>query len=154
VKRILVAGVGNLFFGDDGFGVEVVRHFRSPLPTGVRVADFGIRAVHLAYELLAPLDLLVVADCMARGGDPGTLYVVEPELCNVAGPVRDAHDMQLPVVFSTVRDLGGAMPPTLVVGCEPETIEPRMGLSMTVTRAIPRAVELIVDLITSRQEPV
>src|SRR6185369_14690375 len=95
VKRVLVAGIGNVFFGDDGFGVEVARQLGEPLPRGTRVADFGIRALHLAYELLDPPDLLVVADCMARGGPPGTLYVVEPEEVGAASPITDGHGMNI-----------------------------------------------------------
>jgi hydrogenase maturation protease len=151
MTRVLVAGVGNLFFGDDGFGVEVASVLREPLPPGTRVADFGIRALHLAYELLDPVDLLVIVDCMARQGPPGTLYLVEPEP-DLETVVADGHGMYLPAVFAAVRQLGGTLPPTVVVGCEPESLEPCMGLSETVTRAIPRAVALIRDLISSRQE--
>ena len=149
--RVLVAGIGNVFFSDDGFGVEVVHQLGEP-PRDTRVVDFGIRAVHLAYELLEPLDLLVVADCMPRGGPPGSLYVVEPE--SDAGDVAtpDAHAMQLPSVFASLRELGGKPPPTLVVGCEPESIAPGIGLSASVARAVPGAIELIRELIWSRQE--
>jgi hydrogenase maturation protease len=154
MKRVLVAGIGNLFFGDDGFGVEVARTFSGPLPAGARVADFGIRALHLAYELLAPLDLLVIVDCVSRGGTPGTLYVIEPEHDVAATAVADAHGMNLPVVFAMLRELGGALPRTLVVGCEPENIESGVGLSPSVTRSIPSAIELVRELITSQQEPI
>lgn len=150
MRRVLIAGIGNVFFGDDGFGVEVARQLgRAALP-GARVADFGIRAVHLAYELLSPLDLLVVADCMSRGGAPGTLYVVEPDQ---APPLAfgDAHGMSLPLVFSTLAQLGGALPPTRIVGCEPERIEPGLGLSERVARAIPGAIELIHDLLSTQE---
>jgi hydrogenase maturation protease len=150
VTRVLVAGIGNMFFGDDGFGVEVARRLHT-VPPGTRVSDFGIRAVHLAYELLSPLDLLVVVDCMARGGEPGTLYVVEPESADSAA-LPDAHGISVPAVFALVRQLGGALPPTLVVGCEPETIEPGIGLSPRVARMIPGALDLIRELIASRQE--
>lgn len=153
MRRVLVAGVGNLFYGDDGFGVEVVRRFGAPVPAGTRVADFGIRAVHLAYELLEPLDLLVVADCLPRGNAPGTLYVIEPTPATGDGVCADAHAMNLPVVFATVRDLGGTLPRTLVVGCEPATVEPGIGLSPSVTRAVPGAVDLIRELISSLEEP-
>lgn len=152
MKRVLVAGIGNVFFSDDGFGVEVARQFSGALPPGARVADFGIRAVHLAYELLAPIDLLIVADCMARGGTPGTLYVVEEEH-DARQAITDAHGMNLSIVSSAVHQLGGAMPPTLVVGCEPETIDPGLGLSARVTRAVPGAIGLIHELI-SRQESI
>lgn len=148
MRRALVAGVGNVFFGDDAFGVEVARRFGGPLE-GTRVLDIGIRAIHLAYELLDPLDLFVVADCMSRGGIPGTLYVVEPAEDPSDEPL--GHGLNVPSVLAAVRRLGGTLPPTLVVGCEPATIEPGLGLSDAVTRAVPGAIELIRDLIT-RQE--
>ena len=173
MTRILVAGVGNVFFGDDGFGVEVARRLLAAPPDDTRVADFGIRGVHLAYELLAPFDLVIVADCMPRGGAPGTLYVVEPELeacaspadapgdgeagASVAMPVRSGvsagpHGMDLPLVFAAVRELGGSLPRTLVLGCEPHDLEPGIGLSPSVERAIPGALDLIRELI-ARKEP-
>jgi hydrogenase maturation protease len=154
---VLVAGVGNVFFGDDGFGVEVARKLagtlaEGPLPAGTRVLELGIRAVHFAFELLEPIDLLIVADCVARGGSPGTLYVVEPEREPAPEVLADAHGMNLSVVFATLQQLGGTLPPTRIVGCEPATIEPGIGLSPVVTRAIPGAIDLIHDLI-ARQEP-
>jgi hydrogenase maturation protease len=147
---ILVAGVGNLFFGDDGFGVAVAQQLATTPPPGARVEDYGIRAIHLAFALLDPPDLCIIADCMSRGGAPGTLYVVDPELAT-HGTVADAHGMNLPVVFAAVRELGGTMPRTLVVGCEPADIEPRMGLSAVVEHAIPGALELIRNLITNHE---
>ncbi len=167
---VLVVGVGNVFFGDDAFGVEVARQLAPSPPPGARVADFGIRAIHLAYELLAPVELCIIADCMARGGEPGTLYVLEPEVDELASPgvagarssreacaevqaaVADAHAMNLPVVFSAVRELGGRLPRTLVVGCEPAAIEPGIGLSDPVARAVPEALSLIRELVTQSQE--
>lgn len=147
MTRVLVAGVGNVFFGDDAFGVEVARQLALAPPPDAKVADFGIRARHLAFELLTPFELCVVADCMPRGGAPGTLYVVEPEPGLAGGSVADAHAMNLQVVFSSVRELGGTLPRTLIVGCEPETIEPGMELSSAVASAVPAAVDLILELI-------
>ncbi|MDB4959789.1 MAG: Hydrogenase maturation protease [Myxococcales bacterium] len=152
MTRILVAGVGNLFFGDDGFGGEVARRLGAKPPPDATVTDFGIRAIHLAYELLSPFELCIFVDCMPRGGAPGTLYVLEPDLDGAIGTVADAHGMNLPIVFAAVRELGGTMPRAVVVGCEPTTVEPGIGLSPSVARAIPMAVELIRDLITSQQE--
>jgi hydrogenase maturation protease len=149
---ILVAGVGNLFFGDDDFGTAVAQRLAAAPPPGSRVEDYGIRAIHLAFALLDPPELCIIADCMARGGAPGTLYVVEPDLAT-SGTISDAHAMNLPVVFAAVRELGGAMPRTLVVGCEPADLEPRIGLSAVVERAIPAAIDLIRDLITTHREP-
>jgi hydrogenase maturation protease len=152
VTRVLVAGVGNIFFGDDAFGVEVARQLAATPPADARVADFGIRAIHFAYELLEPIDLCVVADCMPRGGAPGTLYVVEPEAEELAGAVADAHAMNLPTVFAAVRELGGRLPRVLVVGCEPEAIDPGIGLSASVARAVPGAIEMIRDLVARAHE--
>lgn len=149
---VLVAGIGNVFFGDDGFGVEVARWLLEAPPPSTKVEDFGIRAIHLAYELLNPHALCIVADCMPRGGPPGSLYLLEPAAIPEAGAVADAHGMNLEVVFAAVRALGGSAPRTLVVGCEPETVEPGIGLSSAVARAIPEAVQMIRDLITSPPE--
>jgi len=148
MTRSLVAGVGNLFFGDDGFGVEVARQLATTPPTNATVTDFGIRAIHLAYELLNPVSLCIVADCMSRGGDPGTLYVLEPELDGgFPMPIADAHGMSLTTVFSALRELGGVVPPMLIVGCEPEVTELGIGLSPSVRLAVPAAVELIRELV-------
>lgn len=147
MTRVLVAGIGNVFFGDDGFGVEVARRLADDPPDNTRVTDYGIRALHLAYELLDPPDLLIVADCMARGGAPGTLYVLEPDTADSAS-IADGHGMNINVVCGAVRQLGGAMPPMLVVGCEPASIDPGIGLSAHVTGAIPGAIELIRELVT------
>jgi hydrogenase maturation protease len=146
--RALIAGIGNLFFGDDGFGPEVARRLVAEPPADAQVGDFGIAAIHLAYELLAPFELCIVADCTPRGGAPGTLYVIEAELAAPDAPIAaEAHGMSLPVVFQAVRGLGGRPPRTLVVGCEPEAIEPGIGLSASVARAVPAAVDLIRELI-------
>ncbi len=118
--RILVAGVGNIFLGDDGFGVEVARRLsRVSLPDGVTVADFGIRGVHLAYQLLDDFELVVLVDAVSRGGVPGTLYVIEPEVDGRSGEsIADAHDMVLEQVFAQVQTLGGKLGRVLLVGCE------------------------------------
>lgn len=143
----LIAGVGNIFFGDDGFGVEVARRLAGAPPPGARVVDFGIRAIHLAYELLAPLELCVIVDCVTRGRRPGTLYVVEPDPDETNGAVPDAHGMNLHATFAAVRELGGRLPRLLLVGCEPESLEPGIGLSPAVTAALPGAVELVRRII-------
>jgi hydrogenase maturation protease len=151
MTRVLVAGVGNVFFGDDGFGVEVARALAAAPPPHATVTDYGIRGVHLAYELLSPPELLVVIDVTARGGEPGTLYVIDPD---VERPphVDDAHGMHLPAVFASVKAMGGAMPPTRVIGCEPAEIVARMGLSASVAAAVPRAAELVRTTIAKHLE--
>ncbi|HEX4454925.1 MAG TPA: hydrogenase maturation protease [Kofleriaceae bacterium] len=143
----LVAGIGNLFFGDDGFGVEVARELSRQPPAEATVTDFGIRALHLAYELCYEHSLCIVADCVSRGGSPGTLYVIEPDVDGPRGDLADAHGMNLEIVFTTVAMLGGVLPKILIVGCEPEQIEPGIGLSASVQRAIPAAASLIRDLL-------
>lgn len=154
MTRVLVAGIGNVFFGDDAFGVEVVRQLAERPPPDARIADFGIRARHLAYELLEPFELCIVVDCMPRGGPPGTLYVLEPSVDEVPGALADGHGMNVAIVFSAVRELGGRMPRTLVVGCEPASIEPGMGLTDAVARAVSGAADLVRELVTSPREAI
>jgi hydrogenase maturation protease len=151
--RILVAGVGNVFFGDDGFGPAVAQRLReAELPPHVDVKEFGIRGIHLAYELLDGPDLLVVADAVPRGGAPGTLYVVEPELEGEAASA-DAHGMDLPSVFAAVRAMGGTLPRIRIVGCEPESVEARMGLSAPVAKAVAAAAHLIREIVEEEPAP-
>ncbi|MDB4961908.1 MAG: Hydrogenase maturation protease [Myxococcales bacterium] len=153
MTRTLVAGIGNIFFGDDGFGVEVARRLAgTALPEGTRVADYGIRGVHLAYDLLETIDCLIVADCVPRGGEPGTLYLIEPDVddLDALGSPRDlddAHGMQLPAVFASVRTLGGRLPPIRIVGCEPADTSPHIGLSPAIEGALAGALEMIRDVI-------
>jgi hydrogenase maturation protease len=155
---ILVAGIGNIFLGDDGWGVEVVRRLASrPLPEGVRVADFGIRGVHLAFELLEhPDETTVLVDITPRGGEPGTVYLIEPDLEALAGYATgpaDAHGMTPDAVFALLRSMGGTPGRVWIVGCEPLTTEEEMGLSPPVEGAVDEAVMLILDLIErERQE--
>lgn len=148
MTRVLVAGVGNVFRGDDAFGVEVVRRLAvRPLPAGVRVADFGTRGHDLAYAILDGYDAVVLVDAAARGGAPGTLYTLEPDpdLLDAPGPAG-THGVDLPAVFGLVRALGGARPWVVLVGCEPADLgtdeEGAMGLSPAVAAAVDRAVEL------------
>jgi hydrogenase maturation protease len=152
---VLVAGIGNVFFGDDGFGVEVVRRLSAgPALPGVEVADYGIRGLHLAYRLLDAPRLLVVVDVVLRGGAPGTLYVLDPELEGELDlGIPDAHRVDLPAVLAAVRALGGAPPPVRVVGCEPGSIVEEMGLSPAVARAVPEAVGMVRELVARARSP-
>lgn len=151
----LIAGIGNVFLGDDGFGVETVRALSAhPLPDGVEVVDFGVRGVHLAYQLLDGYDTLVLVDAAARGGAPGTLYLIEPDGAPVApgAAVLDGHHMSPDAVLALLGTLcagTGSAPPrrTLVVGCEPASTEEGMGLSGPVAAAVPQAVRMLLDLI-------
>jgi hydrogenase maturation protease len=119
--RILVAGIGNVFLGDDGFGVALAaRLARRALPPGVDVVDFGIRGMDLALALQEGYDAAVLLDATPRGGAPGTLYVIEPRLDDGAVGL-DAHGMDPVKVLALARAMGGSPPRTLVVGCEPGT---------------------------------
>ena len=118
--RTLVAGIGNIFFCDDGFGVEVVRRLAErAVPEHVRVEDIGIRGVHLAYELLDGYDTLILVDALPRGEKPGTLTVLEPDRAELTGLPMDAHTMDPGTVLATLNRLGGSVGRILVVGCEP-----------------------------------
>lgn len=154
MTRILVAGLGNVFEGDDGFGVEVVGRLAAhSWPDGVEIRDFGIRGVHLAYQLLEDYDLVVMVDAVHRGDVPGTLYVIEhgadpaePEPGETA-PMMDAHDLAPDGVLALVPRLGGTLGRVVVVGCEPETITPQLGLSPSVAGSVDRAAELVTELV-------
>jgi hydrogenase maturation protease len=155
--RVLVAGIGNVFLGDDGFGVEVARRLaREELPAGVTVTDVGIRALHLAFALLDGPDLLVVVDAVGRGGPPGTLYLIEPDLRAALGPARelpDAHGMNVATVLAAVRGLGGELPRTLIVGCEPGSLAEGMGLSPAVEGSVPLAAKMVRSLLEQAVPP-
>jgi hydrogenase maturation protease len=152
--RTLVAGVGNIFFGDDGFGVEVARRLAEcALPDGVTVADYGISGMHLAYDLSEGFDNAILIDATPRGGTPGTVYVLEPE--GPAGPrgtqfdsaLFDAHGMQPDVVLGMLGMLGAHAGRMLVVGCEPASCDPGIGLSAPVAAAVAEAVRTVLDLL-------
>jgi hydrogenase maturation protease len=155
--KTLVAGVGNIFLGDDGFGVEVARRLaETELPEGVKVADFGIRAVHLAYELLNDYDTAILIDATPKGEPPGTLFVIEPEvdvgLKEAAvqegeAPLIDAHGLTPTEVLALLQSLGGNVDRLLVVGCEPAEITERIGLSETVAVVVDEAVRLVHELV-------
>jgi hydrogenase maturation protease len=153
--RMLVAGVGNIFLGDDGFGVEVVRRLAGEsLPEWVRVADFGIRGIHLAYELLdTRYETTVLVDATPRGRAPGTVYLIEPDLeasAPAGGEASDAHGMNPAAVFGLLRKLGGTAGRVLIVGCEPARTDEEIGLSEPVARAVDDAVRLTLELINGQ----
>ncbi|MGA9472431.1 MAG: hydrogenase maturation protease [Terriglobales bacterium] len=153
---ILVAGIGNIFLGDDGFGVEVVRRLASrKLPESVRVADFGIRGFDLAYALQDGYETTILVDACPHGEAPGTLYVIEPDLKELDDPSRsqpaiEAHAMNPVTVLRTARAMNIEVKNVLVVGCEPETLggeEGQMGLSAPVEAAVDEAVKLVESVI-------
>ena len=155
--QILVACIGNIFLGDDGFGVEVARRFASRnLPPEVNVRDFGIRGFDLAYALMDPYGLVILVDACPRGGEPGSLYVIEPDPVDSASVDSassvEGHSLNPMNVLRMVRSMGTAPPSMLIVGCEPQDLgsaeEGKLGLSPAVEAAVSEAVELIETLIT------
>jgi len=153
MTRTLVAGVGNIFLSDDAFGCEVVRLMTGrPVPAGVEVKDFGIRGVHLVYDLLDGCDLFVLVDAAARGEAPGTVSVIEvevPEPDPSAGPVMDAHDLTPDAIFAMLGSLGGRPGRSLLVACEPADVSAGMGLSGPVQEALPHAVRTVEEIIAT-----
>jgi len=156
MKRILVAGIGNIFFGDDAFGCEVATELaKRPLPEGVNVRDFGIRSYDLAYAMMEDYELIIFIDALSRGEAPGTLYLIEPELNKnkldeAKAEVVNAQSMSPVQVLQLVRSLGGQPRKLYVVGCEPGVLESedgRMGLSERVAAAVEPAVNMIQKLI-------
>jgi hydrogenase maturation protease len=159
--RVLVACVGNIFLGDDGFGVEVAaRLARRPLPDHVRVVDFGIRGLHLAYELLDGVDRLILVDAAQRGEKPGTVSVLRVLAQPNEGPdgepapelpmsPMDAHDMSPDTVLDLVHALGGLLGEVLVVTCEPVDVGANLGLSDAVLAAVDPAVDEVQRLLTA-----
>jgi hydrogenase maturation protease len=153
--KVLVAGIGNVFLGDDGFGVEVVRRLSTEhapeMPPWVRVVDYGVRGMHLAYDLAGTrYGMTIMVDATARGGAPGTVYIVE--LDRPQGPpppVLDAHGMQPDVVLNLVAMLGEDPGPMMLVGCEPAVLDQRMGLSPAVEDAVGPAARAVLDLIAA-----
>ena len=147
--RILVAGVGNVFLRDDAFGVEVVRLLAErPQPPGVQIRDYGIRGVHLVYELLDGYELFVLVDAAPRGEAPGTVTVLEVELPSPeAQPVIDAHSLTPDAIFGLLSSLGGHSGRNLVVACEPAEVDAGMGLSDPVREALPHAVRAVEEIL-------
>ena len=157
--RILVAGIGNIFLSDDGFGSEVVRNaVIAQDDPSVRVIDYGIAGMHLAYDLLDGWDTLVLVDAVPSRGNPGTLHVFQADYdddqlagheSDSAAAGVDAHSMDPEAVFASLRALGGVAPYTVVVGCEAGSIEEGIGLSEPVARAVPRAARAVEEIVAA-----
>ena len=160
MSRMLIAGVGNIFLGDDGFGVEVARRLATAdLPDWVRVADYGISGMHLAYDLADGYESTILIDATPRGGEPGTIYTIElepsersPQASLAGSQFFDAHGMQPDVVFGVLDMLGAEAGRVLVVGCEPASVDYGIGLSAPVTAAIGEAVRVVLDLVAAAAE--
>jgi hydrogenase maturation protease len=146
--------VGNIFLSDDGFGVEVASRLeREQLPPGVKVHDFGIGGVHLAFELLDGYDTAILVDALPRGGKPGTVYVIEPEVnASESEAVVDAHGLDPASVLALLDRLGGGVGRVLIVGCEPATVDEGMGLSPAVAGAVDEAVGVVRSLVAGNGE--
>jgi hydrogenase maturation protease len=157
--RILVAGIGNIFQTDDGFGVEVAtRLLAREWPEGVEVAEFGIRGVHLAYQLLDGYRALILVDAMPMNEIPGTLAVIDAIEGagggdEEAAPVMDAHTMSPDVVLGTLAHLGGKLDRGYVVGCQPANLDDGMGLTAAVAEAVDGAVDLCCELVSELLQP-
>jgi hydrogenase maturation protease len=150
IAKILVAGVGNIFLGDDAFGVEVALSLgRRQLPEGVSLKDFGIRGFDLAYALLDAWDAVIIVDALSRGEAAGTLYVLEPNLTS-ADIAMNPHGMDPVQVLNLAASLGAITAQVFVVGCEPQDFgdefEGRMGLSSPVQAAVEEAANMVLEL--------
>jgi hydrogenase maturation protease len=152
--RILVAGVGNAWLRDDGFGGEVARRLAErEMPAGVAVMDAGTGGLDLAYEVMRGYDALVIVDVSRQGGTPGTLYVMEADEASVDGKIEDGeainpHGMDPQTVLRFVKSIGAWPGRVMVIACEPEDVtELGFGLSEQVQAAVERAVELVDETI-------
>jgi hydrogenase maturation protease len=157
-KQILVAGVGNAWLRDDGFGGEVAKRLlEGELPGGVTVLDFGTGGLDLAYEVMRGYDALVLLDVSRQGGDPGTLYVLEPDPAEIEpiedGQVVNPHGMDPKTVLRFVKTVGGWPGKVVVVACEPGEVESMgLGLSPAVAEAADQAVAVVLDQIAELQK--
>jgi hydrogenase maturation protease len=149
----LIAGIGNIFLGDDGFGCAVVRELaQMDLPPQVEVVDYGIRGLDLAYALLEPYERVIFVDAISRGDAPGTVYLLQPSEPEATQPVAlDPHSMAPVRLLAMARSLGEITAEIFIVGCEPldfgDELEGRMELSESVSLAVPEAARAVLDLI-------
>ncbi len=158
-KQILVAGIGNAWLRDDGFGGEVAKALTErELPQGVSVMDFGSGGLDLAYEVMRGYDALILIDVSRQGGEAGTLYVMEAEADDVDGQIEDGqmlnpHGMDPETVLRFVKYVGGWPGRVMVIACEPETVEDvGLGLSDSVRASVSRAADLVVETIRGLQD--
>jgi hydrogenase maturation protease len=154
LRSILIAGVGNAWLRDDGFGGEVARRLADvELPPGVSVMDAGTGGLDLAYEVMRGYDALVILDVSPQGGEPGTLYVMEPDEESVPGGIEDGdvinpHAMDPQTVLRFVKSVGAWPGKVVVIACEPEQVsEMGWGLSERVQAAVARAVALVLETV-------
>lgn len=151
--RLLVAGIGNIFLSDDGFGPEVLSRLRGyPVPDDVEVCDYGVRGVHLAFRLLDGVGTVVFVDAAPHGKAPGTVSLLEVDPTEIrpaegSSPAVDAHSMEPVSVLRMLSSLGGSVERVLVIACEPKVVEEGLGLSPEVEAAVPAAVSLIEEML-------
>jgi len=147
MARVLVAGIGNVFLGDDGFGVQVARRLRRAPPEGADIADFGIRGIRLAHELASgKYSAAILVYAVARGGPAGRLYAMEAEPPGEnAVEALDAHGLTPAAVLWWLRRIGGGCR-VIVVGCEPESVEEMMALSPAVAASVDGGVNLVREI--------
>ena len=153
-SKILVAGIGNIFLGDDAFGSEVARRLMSErLPPEVRVIDFGIRTYDLAFAMMEGYDVTILVDITVQGHPPGTVYLIEPDLNQLDqldANLADAHSMNPARVLQMLRRFGNSSGKLYLVGCEPAILEVedgQIGLSETVEKSVPQAIEWVKTLV-------
>jgi hydrogenase maturation protease len=149
-SRVLVAGIGNIFRADDGFGPAVAARLAAvPLPPGVRVWDVGVKGLHLAYEILdGAYQRLIIVDVVSRGAAPGTIHVIEPTLERAASAaLPDAHAMGPDAVIGLLKRLGATLPSIVIVGCEPACLDDDMALTAPVAAAVADAVAVVLRLV-------
>jgi hydrogenase maturation protease len=154
--RVLIACLGNIFLGDDGFGSEVARRLAGrQFPPEVILKDFGIRGIDLAYALLEPYELVILVDACPRGGEPGSVYLIEPALTDADAPSQlEGHSMNPAAVLRTVRALGGSPAKILLVGCEPADLggeDGKLGLSPQAEAAVDQAIAMIERVLSGEK---
>lgn len=153
-KRVMIAGVGNMFMKDDGFGGAVVQKLLlNNFPEGVEIKDFGTGGLKLAYDLMRGYDGLILLDASKRGEAPGTLYRIEPKEEDISpdleqgGPI-DPHGADPVTVLRFVKSIGSWPAKVIVVACEPETVEEfEIGLSESVQASMDDAIEMVKEII-------
>jgi hydrogenase maturation protease len=157
--RILIAGIGNIFLGDDAFGVEVIhRLLHRPRMKDVTISDFGIRGLDLTYALLENYDLAILVDAVPRGETPGTIFLIAPDPISddsiptgldMSSLMIDSHNMDPARVLKLVAAMGGNLQHVLVVGCEPTPFDSETDMDMSLSEPVKAAVEAAVPFIES-----
>jgi hydrogenase maturation protease len=145
---VLVAGIGNIFLSDDGFGPEVARRLAGRgLPERVKVVDYGIRGMHLAYDLLDGYDGLVIVDALPQHGAPGDVVVLQVKPEDLGDGEFDAHGMEPVAVLASLGPMGGELPPTYIVGCEPGDLGEGIGLTPAVEASVEAAIDAVIAVL-------